>query len=397
MISPTATLSKPTNAAASNMISYVFVATLPQAKSSTELDFAYEKLCRALPKDAVLVHLDAVDAISLWRAAGTYIQNTEKVKSPGDRCCLLLCSRFLRLTPVDIDALEAECIARNTAVVAPSNRQTFSLPHPDYFTIRGLERYKGKLAREATFEVTADDAMSAVCAPILALSNEPEGMVMTCLPTTFTHDFGAYHAGNRADIIDLIPDNTRNVLDVGGGEGLFLRSLSLALGCQTHLCEVSPAICEVAKTQGNANYVWPGDFLEVSFDRSFDCITFLDVLEHVNAPDRYLQRAVDLLTPAGLIICSIPNVGHWSCVLDLIEGRWDYAPAGIHCATHVRFFTPHSIQSMFRDLGLEVIEWVEVKAPAPDTLDLSMLQRNFNVNQTSLDTYAIHAAVRPRK
>jgi O-antigen biosynthesis protein len=121
------------------------------------------------------------------------------------------------------------------------------------------------------------------------------------------------------------------------------------------------------------------------------------VLEHVNAPHRYLQRAVDLLRPAGLIICSIPNVGHWSCVLDLIEGRWDYAPAGIHCATHVRFFTPHSIQSMFRDLGLEVIEWVEVKAPAPDTLDLSMLQRNFNVNQTSLDTYAIHAAVRPRK
>ena len=379
------------------MIAYVFIAQPAQAKNSTELDFAYEKLCEALPEGAMLVHLDADDLISLWRAADTFIQNRAEFKPQVDQCSLLLCSRHLHLTRGDVDALQAACIAGHTPAVAPSNQQAFSLPRPDYFTIRGLERYKAKLAHEAAFEVTADGTISAICAPTLALSKEPKDMSMTCLPATFTHDFGAYHAGDRADIIDLIPENTRSVLDVGGGEGFFLRSLSQALGCQTHLCEVSPAICEIAKTQGNSDCVWPGDFLQVSFNRSFDCITFLDVLEHVASPERYLQRAVELLTPEGLIICSIPNVGHWSCVLDLIEGRWDYAPAGIHCATHVRFFTPHSIRSMFEGLALEIVEWVEVKAPAPDTLDLSALQRNFSVNQNSLDTYAIHAVVRPRK
>ena len=48
-------------------------------------------------------------------------------------------------------------------------------------------------------------------------------------------------------------------------------------------------------------------------------------------------------------------------------------------------------------LALEIVEWVEVKAPAPETFDLGVLQRNFNVDQNSLGTYAIHAVVRPRK
>ena len=45
------------------MIAYVFLAQPARAKNSTELDLAYESLCRALPDGATLVHLDAVDAI----------------------------------------------------------------------------------------------------------------------------------------------------------------------------------------------------------------------------------------------------------------------------------------------------------------------------------------------
>ena len=379
------------------MIAYVFLAQPARAKNSTELDLAYENLCRALPDGATLVHLDAVDAIGLWRAAGAFIQGLEHDKHAASQCSLLLSSRYLYITPSDIKELSAACIALNAPVVAPSNQQAFSLLRPDYFTIRGLERYKAKLAHAAAFEVTADGAISVICAPISQLSNEPKGIGMTCLPATFTHDFAAYHAGDRSDIIGLIPAKVSSVLDVGGGEGFFLRSMSRALECQTHLCEVSPAICDIASTHGNVDCIWPGDFLEVAFDRSFDCITFLDVLEHVVSPESYLKRAVNLLSPEGVIVCSIPNVGHWSCVLDLIEGRWDYAAAGIHCTTHVRFFTPKSIEALFKGLALEIVEWVEVNAPAPETFDLGVLQRNFNVDQNSLGTYAIHAVVRPRK
>ena len=42
-------------------------------------------------------------------------------------------------------------------------------------------------------------------------------------------------------------------------------------------------------------------------------------------------------------IFSIPNVGHYSIVEDLIAGRWDYLPIGLLCYTHFRFFTRHTL------------------------------------------------------
>ena len=107
------------------MIAHVFLAQPARAKNSTELDLAYESLCRALPDGATLVHLDAVDAIGLWRAAGAFIQGLEHDKHAASQCSLLLSSRYLYITPSDIKELSAACIALNAPVVAPSNQQTF--------------------------------------------------------------------------------------------------------------------------------------------------------------------------------------------------------------------------------------------------------------------------------
>ena len=58
-----------------------------------------------------------------------------------------------------------------------------------------------------------------------------------------------------------------------------------------------------------------------------------------------------LLRPGGRIVLSIPNVGHYSVVEDLLAGRWDYLPIGLLCYTHFRFFTRATLASWLERLG----------------------------------------------
>jgi 2-polyprenyl-3-methyl-5-hydroxy-6-metoxy-1,4-benzoquinol methylase len=161
----------------------------------------------------------------------------------------------------------------------------------------------------------------------------------------------------------MVPLTARKVLDVGGGEGGFLNALKQSHGCETHLAEYAAQACAVAEAL--VDKVWQGDFFKAAISETFDCITFLDVLEHATEPWHWLERAKELLNANGSIVASIPNVGHWSVVADLLEGRWDYAPVGIHCITHLRFFTRHSIEALFAQAGFEIeaIEATRVEPP----------------------------------
>lgn len=273
-------------------------------------------------------------------------------------------------------------------------------PAPDYCTLRGMERYVGRLG-------ASDLGLSAEPGPRTALvtlttmgtlRHGPEGTSGTWVQDAFVHDFSDYHSARREEVIPLIPPGTRSLLDVGGGEGGFLREAKVVLGCETHLAEWSTASCAIART--HVDHVWEGDFIQHDFQpvsthsaaqpvMRFDCITFLDVLEHTSDPHQWLKRAGELLAPGGAIVVSIPNVGHWGVIADLLEGRWDYCPIGIHCVTHLRFFTEHSVRALFSQCGLEVDQLESVKVPCPAAW-AEHWQRTpgLQVQQTSWDNYA---------
>ena len=99
----------------------------------------------------------------------------------------------------------------------------------------------------------------------------------------------------------------------------------------------------------------------------FDAILFGDVLEHLADPSDALVRVRPWLSERGVVVASVPNVGHWSIVDDLIRGRFDYVPYSILSGTHVRFFTRSTLIDLFEASGYRVAEIDTQMLPAsPD-------------------------------
>ena len=92
-------------------------------------------------------------------------------------------------------------------------------------------------------------------------------------------------------------------------------------------------------------------------DGSVDAFVFGDVLEHLRDPQRLLALVQRHLAPDGVIVCSIPNVRHWSVVAPLlIEDRFTYTQAGLLDRTHVHLFTLAEIDDMLRATGYAVVQ-----------------------------------------
>ena len=134
------------------------------------------------------------------------------------------------------------------------------------------------------------------------------------------------------------------------------------------LVEPSATSADVAQARGLKVATTRFECVTAEAHGQFDCISFLDVLEHMKNPLAALEHAKWLLNPGGTVLLSVPNVGHWSVVEDLLEGRFDYLPLGILCCTHLRFFTERSLRELLADAGLEVKAWRNQPSPLPQRM-----------------------------
>ena len=89
---------------------------------------------------------------------------------------------------------------------------------------------------------------------------------------------------------------------------------------------------------------------------SVDCLVFGDVLEHLVDPWAALTRLSRLVREGGQVLACIPNVQHYSVIVNLLRGKWDYQDEGLLDRTHLRFFTLSGIQDLFAKAGLRVFD-----------------------------------------
>jgi SAM-dependent methyltransferase len=88
---------------------------------------------------------------------------------------------------------------------------------------------------------------------------------------------------------------------------------------------------------------------ELPFARQFEAITLFDVIEHLDAPRRALDRCRELLPPDGLLFLTTPDSG--SAVARLLGSRWHY----LDLDQHVSIFSRPTLGRMLADAGFAVV------------------------------------------
>lgn len=173
-----------------------------------------------------------------------------------------------------------------------------------------------------------------------------------------TVHFNPSYIGPRNDIVKLIPNRFKRILDVGCSTGVLGESIKREIDAEVIGIEVDEEMANIAKEKLDCVIVCDVDkinLLDHFSPNYFDCIIFADVLEHLKDEWKVLKRSVNLLNENGIIIASIPNVRHYSTIFSLVfRGIWPYRERGIHDRTHLRFFTLKNIKEMFRDAALEI-------------------------------------------
>lgn len=182
-----------------------------------------------------------------------------------------------------------------------------------------------------------------------------------------------YYQQVRREVAILVPPQSERVLDVGCAEGILGRYL-LEQGVK-EVVGVECVAPVAERARANLSRVFCGDVatLDLPFEaRSFDCVIFADVLEHLADPLSVLKKYAALLKDEGTIVASIPNVRHCQIIHMLTEGHWTYQEFGIMDKTHLRFFTLKEIQAMFQAAGFVIRSLSANMDPAYETAKASM-------------------------
>lgn len=192
-------------------------------------------------------------------------------------------------------------------------------------------------------------------------------------PRAYLHRYADMDAQAREDLAAKIPAGARAVLDVGCSGGA--TAPALRRRGVTRIVGIEPD----ADDAGRATRVYDRILTTIledvppgEFRAEFDAVLFGDVLEHLVDPSEALVRVKPWLTPGGVVVASVPNVGHWSIVADLLAGRFDYIPYSLLSGTHVRHFTRATIRDLFEASGFAILS-VDTVCLAPSPMGAAKL------------------------
>ena len=152
------------------------------------------------------------------------------------------------------------------------------------------------------------------------------------------------------DVIQMYLDKKEHIkiCDIGCGPGDLLVEAKkrgfTVLGIEPH----PPS--HRALTERQINFIPEYFPLKEPLQTKFDCVFFLNTIEHIKNPGAFIEKMSELLEPGGLIYLSTPN-------LDAVSNRILHEKAGAFGGhTHLQIFDRNTLPRLVERTGLEVLE-----------------------------------------
>jgi len=165
-----------------------------------------------------------------------------------------------------------------------------------------------------------------------------------------------YYGKCKDNVLASVPDNARNILSVGCGWGATEAKL-VQRGVRVVGIPLDFMIAESAKNRG-IEVVCP-DFekaKETLANEKFDCILFIDVLQHLPDPVKILTEYTELLDKEGYVITSVPNFKYVRYLYEIFAHGKLYKNSKISDKTHIHFTTARMVAKWLGQSGLRVIK-----------------------------------------
>jgi len=138
----------------------------------------------------------------------------------------------------------------------------------------------------------------------------------------------------------------KKILDVGCGDGHFLHCCE-KLGFETVGVEPSKLLSEYASKKINGRVI-NGYYTQNLFpERSFDVITFIQVIEHLQNPVEILKIAYYNLKPGGVLIIEVPSrLSPHFLAYRATRIKWFVKPPDGIIDCHVSYFSPKTMRRL---------------------------------------------------
>jgi 2-polyprenyl-3-methyl-5-hydroxy-6-metoxy-1,4-benzoquinol methylase len=166
-----------------------------------------------------------------------------------------------------------------------------------------------------------------------------------------------YGESKRKEIVHLIPEGVRSMLDIGCGCGAFGGYVKSIKNIEVDGVELNSLAAKQAATKLRQVHV-------IDIDRepnwapgqTYDLITLLDVLEHLQDPWSMLQRAAKWLSHNGYLLATIPNLRYYEVLKEILLAKtFRYQDSGVLDRTHLRFFTESTALELFASSNYTVV------------------------------------------
>jgi 2-polyprenyl-3-methyl-5-hydroxy-6-metoxy-1,4-benzoquinol methylase len=152
-------------------------------------------------------------------------------------------------------------------------------------------------------------------------------------------------------ILDFRNNNNRRIkiLDVGCGEGAYLKYLSKSIGKDFELYGIDIFIPSVEDSEKLHINFLEGDLSKDSFSldelkNSFDIIVAGEIIEHVENTDLFLINLLKLKSKEGILIITTPNLASW---IDRIMLLFGWQPFSTEVSYESRLFGREKFYSKF--------------------------------------------------